>query len=110
VEYNKRGFFPLWDTTENNLKMANKFFSITGNLSCVISYTTTESYTVYCIPEKSSTLYPTTSQVLFHFIPQWKIFPSIVGYNGRGFFPIWDTTEEVFSVVGYNGKKLYKAE
>jgi hypothetical protein len=41
-----------------------------------------------------------------------------VGYNGRGFFsvcgiqrkrffPLWDTTEEVFSAVGYNGEKLY---
>jgi hypothetical protein len=38
------------------------------------------------------------------------IFSSIVGYNGTGFFPFCDTTEEVFSVVGYNGKKLYNAE
>jgi hypothetical protein len=25
---------------------------------------------------------------------------SVVGYNGRYFFPLWDTTEEVFSAVG----------
>jgi hypothetical protein len=80
---------------------------------------------VYCIPEKSSALYRTTTQVFFRCIPQWKIFSSVVGYNGRGlfslwdtteeaflycgiqqsFFLLWDTTEEVFSVVGYNEKK-----
>jgi hypothetical protein len=27
VGYNRRGFFPLWDTIENNLRMANKFCS-----------------------------------------------------------------------------------
>ncbi len=27
-----------------------------------------------------------------------------MGYNGRGFFPLWDTTEEFFSAVGYNGE------
>jgi hypothetical protein len=135
VGYNTRGFFPLWDTMENNLRMANKFFSIVshnaGNFSSVVSNTTTESYTVYCIPEKSSALYPTMQQVFFCCISQWKIFSSIVGYNRRGFFccgiqrkklssivgyngrgfsQFWDTTEDVFSVVRYNGKKLYNAE
>jgi hypothetical protein len=28
----------------------------------------------------------------------------VVEYNGEGFPPMWDTTEEVFSVVGYNGQ------
>jgi hypothetical protein len=146
VGYNGEGFPPFWDTTEEdifrcgiqqeNLRMANNFFfSIvshnTGHFSSVVSYTTTESYAVYCIPGKSSALYPTTPQVFFRCIPQWKIFSSIVGYNGRGFFvvgyngrgffPLWDTTEEVFflfgierkrffPVVGYSGKKLYNAE
>jgi hypothetical protein len=27
-----------------------------------------------------------------------------VGYNGRGFFPLLDITEEFFSAVGYNGE------
>jgi hypothetical protein len=57
-----------------------------GNFSSVVSYTTTESYAVYCIPEKSSALYPTTPQVFFRCITQWKIFSSIMGYNRRGFF------------------------
>ncbi len=111
--------------------MANKFFSIVshnaGNLSSVVSYTTTESYTMYCIPEKSSTLYPTTPQVFFryptmediflHYEIQWKRFSFVVGYNGRSFPPLWDTTDEVFfhfgilrkkffSVAGCNGKKM----
>ncbi len=88
--YNRRGFFPLWDTTENSFRMANKYFSFVsydaGNFYSVVSYTTTESYAVYCIPEKSSALYPTTAQVFFRCIPQWKIFSSVVGFNGRGFF------------------------
>ncbi len=107
VGYNRRGFFPLWDTTENNLRMANNFFSIVfhnaGNISSIVSYTTTESYAVHCIPEKSSTLYPTTPQVFFHCIPQWKIFSS----NGRGFFSLWDTTEEPSSIVGYNSRGFF---
>jgi hypothetical protein len=35
-----------------------------------------------------------------------KRFSSVVGYNGRGFFPLLDTTEEV-SVVEYNGEQKY---
>jgi hypothetical protein len=100
VGYSRRGLFLLWDVTENNFRMANKFFSIVshevGNFSSFVSYTTTESYAVYCIPEKSSALYPTTPQVFFHCIPQWKIFSSVVGYNERGFF----------FVVGYNGRSF----
>jgi hypothetical protein len=124
VGYNRRGYFPLWDTTEKNLRMANNFFLLYPPtleiFSFVVSYTTTESYAVYCIPEKSSALYPTAPQVFFRCIPYGRYFPPlwdtmeevffIVGYNKRGFFPFWDTTEEVFSVVGYNGKKLYNSK
>jgi hypothetical protein len=92
--------------------MANNFFSIVshnaGNYSSVVSYTTTESYAVYCIPE--SALYPTTPQVFFSCIPQWKIFSSIAGYNGRGFFLFGIQQKRFFSVMRYNGKKLYNAE
>ncbi len=28
-----------------------------------------------------------------------------MGYNGTGFFPLWDITEEFFPAVGYNGKQ-----
>jgi hypothetical protein len=31
-------------------------------------------------------------------------FFAVTGYNRRGFFLLWDTTEEFFSVVGYNGE------
>jgi hypothetical protein len=30
-----------------------------------------------------------------------------MGYNGRGFSPLWDTTEEVFSIVGYNRRGFF---
>jgi hypothetical protein len=30
-----------------------------------------------------------------------------VGYNRRGFPTLWDTAEEVFSVVGYNGRGFF---
>ncbi len=30
---------------------------------------------------------------------------SVVGYIREGFPPMWYTTEEVFSVVGYNGEQ-----
>jgi hypothetical protein len=29
-----------------------------------------------------------------------------VGYNGRGFFPFWDTTEEVFFCCGIQWKTI----
>jgi hypothetical protein len=91
--------------------MANKFFSIVshnaGNFSSVVSYTSTESCAVYCIPEKSSALYPTMPQVFFCCIPQWKIFSSVVGYNGRGFFSLWDTTEETFLHCGIQRKRFF---
>jgi hypothetical protein len=57
--------------------------------------------------EKSSALYATTPQVFFRIIPQWKRFSSIVGYNRRGFFLLWDTTEEVFLHCGYNGRFFF---
>ncbi len=111
VGYNRRGFFPLWDTTENNLRMANKFCSIVshnaGNFSSVVSYTSTESCAVYCIPEKSSALYPKTLHVFFRCIPQWKIFSSVVGYNERVFFSLWDTTEEAFLHSGIQRKRFF---
>ncbi len=146
VGYN-RSFFPLWDTTEKVFLCCGiqqkRIFSVVGyngeqsqggkqiffhvfhnagNFSSVVSYTTTEYFAVYCILEKSSALYPTTTQVFFHCIPQWKIFhynargffryeiqrkkfSSIVGYNRRGFFLLWDTTEEVFFHCGIQWEK-----
>jgi hypothetical protein len=111
VGYNRRGFFPLWDTMEINLRMAKKFFSIVshnaGNFSSIVSYTTTESYAVHCIPEKSSALYPTTPQVFFRCIPQWKIFAFIVGYYGRGFLNCGIQRKKLSSIMGYNGRGFF---
>jgi hypothetical protein len=36
---------------------------------------------------------------------QRKKLSSIVGYKGRVVFSLWDTTEDVFSFVGYNVEK-----
>jgi hypothetical protein len=112
VGYNRRGYFPLWDTTEKNLRMANKFFSIvshnSGHFSSVVSYTTTESYAVYCIPEKSSALYPTTPQVFFRCIPQWKIISSVVKNNRRVFFRCGIQRKKLSSIVGYNGRSFFR--
>jgi hypothetical protein len=68
--------------------------------------------------QKNSALYPTTPQVFFRSTPQWKRFSSIVGYNRKGFPPLWDTMEEVFllwgiqrrrfsSIVGYNRRGFF---
>jgi hypothetical protein len=58
--------------------------------------------------EKSSPLYYTTPQVFFrcstieeiflHCGIQLKKFSSVVGYNGGGCPPLWDTMEEVFGI------------
>jgi hypothetical protein len=48
---------------------------------------------------------------------KFYVFFAVVGYNRRGFFPLWDTMEKVFlhcgiqqkiifSVVGYNGEQF----
>jgi hypothetical protein len=125
VGYNGRGFFPLWDITK-------EFFSAVGynGEGFPPLWDTTEEDIFRCgIQQRKisgwQTIFfqwnPQRRTFFFRCIPQWKIFSSIVGYNGRGFFPLWDTTEEVFfhfgiqrkrffSVVGYNGKKLYNAE
>jgi hypothetical protein len=81
VGYNRRGFFPLWDTLENNLRMANKL-----------------CYTV---------LYPTMEDIFLRCGIQRKRFFFIVGYNGRSFPTLWDTTKEVYSIVGYNGRGFF---
>jgi hypothetical protein len=58
--------------------------------------------------------------IFLHCGRQRKRFFLVVEYNGKSFPPLWDTMEEVFSILryngrgffrcGYNGKKLYNAE
>jgi hypothetical protein len=71
-------------------------FHNAGHFTSVVSYTTTESYAVYCIPEN-----------LQHCIPQRRRFSFVVSHNGKYFPPLWDTTEEVFFVVGYKGRGFF---
>ncbi len=85
-------FFPLYPTTQ-------EFF-------CRLSYTTTESYVVYCIPLHRSFFCAVSHTGEYNFLCNkynteelWdatqKIF-CIVSHNGRDFPPLLDTTEEVF--------------
>jgi hypothetical protein len=100
VGYNGRGFLPLWDITE-------EFFSTVGyNREGFppLWDTTVEDIFRFGIQQRKisgwQTIFfqwnPQRRTIFFRCIPQWKIFSSIVGYNGRGFFPLCDTTEEVF--------------
>jgi hypothetical protein len=121
VGYNGEGFPTLWDTTEEDFFPCGVhgeqsqdgkqilFYCIhnAGNFSSVVSYTSTESCAVYCIPEKSSALYRTTPQVFFCCIPQWKIFSSVLGYNGRGFFRCGIQQKKLSSIVRYNGRVFF---
>ncbi len=73
------------------------------SFSSVVSYTRTESYPVYCIPQyNTEELKDPTQKNLPHCIPQRRRFSSFVSHNERYFSPVWDTTEEVFSIVGYH--------
>jgi hypothetical protein len=45
-----------------------------------------------------SVLRDTTQKNLSHCIPQYGRFSPVVSHNGRDFPPLWDTTEEVFSL------------
>ncbi len=112
VGYIGRGLFPLWDTTENNLRMANKFFfrciPQRRSFSSVLSYTTTESYVMYYIPEKSYTFYPTTPQG--GFLPLYPTIEDIFlrcGIQWKRFFPLWDTMEEVFLHCEIQWKRFF---
>ncbi len=129
--YNERGFFPLWDTTE-------EFFSAVGYngeglttlwdtteedfFSCGIQRRTISGWQTNFVLLYSTmqeiflSLYPTPQQNLVqctvsqknlqHCIPQHRKFSSVVSHNGRYFLPLWDTTEEVFFRCGIQQKKL----
>ncbi len=130
VGYNGKGFPPLWDTTEEDFfhcwiqqrtisGWQTNFFLLypTTREIFLPLYPTPQQNLMQCT-EKSSALYPTTLQVFFRCIPQWKIFSSIVGYSGRVFFfvvgdnkisfpPLWDTTEEAFFHFGIQRKRFF---
>jgi hypothetical protein len=43
---------------------------------------------------------------LFRCIPQWRKASSVVSHNEKKPLPLYPTTEEDISIVGYNGRKL----
>jgi hypothetical protein len=138
--YNGKGFpplwdtkgevFSLWDTTENNLWMANKFFSVVSHNAGIFLplYPTPQQNLMQCtvsnFTEAFPGLYPTPENNFFFVINTTqnncgmqcrKIF-SIVSHNATGLLPLYPTMEEeiflrcgikqkrFFPVVGYNGR------
>ncbi len=98
----------MWDTTEKYLRMAIKCFSVVSHNPGVflpLYHTTTESCSVYCIPQyNTEELWDPAQKNLPQCIPQSHRFSSGVSHNGRYFPPLWDTTEKFFSIVVYNGR------
>ncbi len=76
-------FLPLYPSPQQNL------------MQCTVS----QKNFPHCIPQRC--------RVFFRCILQWKIFSSIVGYNGKSFPPLWDTTEEVFFHFGIQRKWFF---
>jgi hypothetical protein len=141
VGYNGRGFFRLWDTTEEFFPLwiqrrgyppmwdtTEEDFFRCGIHRRTISQ---ESIPLYHTPQQNLMQCTVTQKNLWHYIPQRRRFSSVESHNGRyfpplwdtteeiffvmgckksSFPPLWDTTEEVFSFLGYKGKKLYNAE
>ncbi len=117
--YNRRGFFLLWDATEKNLRMANKFFFLLyptmqefffrcilhhNRILCVVLYPRKIFRVVSHNAAGFLLLYPTMEDIFLRCEIQQKRFISVAGFNRRGFPPLWDITGEVFSIVGYNGR------
>ncbi len=97
--------FPLYPTTQEFF-----FHCILhhNRILCGVLYPTIQHRRILgSNTEKSSTVYPITPQVFFRCIPQWKIFSSVMGYDGRGFFLQWDTAEEVFLHCGIQLKRFF---
>jgi hypothetical protein len=129
VGYNGRGFFPLWDITE-------EFFSALGTtekvfLRCRIQqkrifslagYNREKSqdgkqFFFYCIPQHRKFFFRCIlhhNRIVCSVLYPRKIF-RIVSHNAAGFLPLYPTTEDIFLhcgiqrkrfffVVGYNGE------
>ncbi len=116
--YNREGFPTLWDTTEEDFfhcGIQRRTISGWQTNFVLLNPTMQEIFLpLYPIPQQnlvqctvSQKNLPTTPQVFFHCIPQWKIFSSVVGNNGRGFFSLWDTTEEAFTHCGIQRKSFF---
>jgi hypothetical protein len=52
-------------------------------------------------------LWDSTQKNLPQCIPQCCRFSFVVSHNGRDFPPLWDTSEEIFSIAGYNGRGFF---
>jgi hypothetical protein len=131
VGYSGRGFFPLWETTE-------EFFFRCGiqrrRFSSVMGYNrrgffplrdTRENnlrmankFFFYCIPQRGKFSFRCIlhhNRILCSVLYPRKIFRIVshnaegflpLSHNGRYFPPLWNTTEEVFFRCGIQRKKL----
>ncbi len=80
-------FLPLYPTPQQNL------------MQCTVS----QKNLPHCIPQRRRF----SSVVSLNGKKRKRIF-FILGYNGRSLPPLWDTTEEVFSIVGYNWRGFFR--
>jgi hypothetical protein len=83
----REGFPPLWDTTENNLRMANKFFSVVSHNAGVF------------LP-----LYPTPQQKLMQFpVSRYtEAFSALYPTLENNIFFVINTTEELWDATQKN--------
>jgi hypothetical protein len=94
-------FFPVYPTT---LEFFFRCILQHNRILCGVLYPTIQHRRIVgSNTKKSSALYPTTPQDFLSCIPQWKIFSSVVGYNGRVFFHCGIQRKRFFSIVGYSG-------
>jgi hypothetical protein len=103
VGYNRRGFFPLWDTTEEVFfRCGIQRRTISGwRTNFVLLYPTMHEIflPLYPTPQQNLVKCTVSQKILQHFIPQRRRFSSVVSHNQRYFPLLWDTKEEVFSIV-----------
>ncbi len=99
VGYNRRGFFPLWDTTGTISGWQTNFVPLYPTMQEIF-------LPLYPTPQQNLVQCTVSQKNLLHCIPQRRRFSSIVSHNGKYFPPLWDTMEEVFFRCGIQQKKL----
>jgi hypothetical protein len=152
VGYNKRGFFPLWDTTEEFFQLwdttekvflhcgiqQQRIFSIVGyngeqfqdgkQIFSFVSHDAGNFSSVYSTPQQNLMQCTVSQKILQHCIPQRRgflpLYPTMediflcCGIQQKWYFSLWDTTEEAFLhcgiqrksffiFVGYNGRGFF---
>ncbi len=89
VGYNSGDFPPLWDITENNLRMVSNF-------SCIVSH----NVIGYVL------LRDTAQEVILRCIPQRRCFSSIVSHIAKETSAFYPTTQKVLFHCGIQQRKM----